>query len=214
MTAAARNWKTRWFRWAALILMIAATPFGWLVARDTTLLLRANNNGGAEAAHWLLVTRFANTIDDSEISAKTREPLRLTMMYDPSCFVLQAETLQPSDTPANKSSFRDGREPSLKEILWTHRMLAEHMVNQSIQHGVISKSFTTPELILFNACMAATPFGKMCERRVSTRIDARYDKAAEEAFRIFGTRAKLAGTPDSYCYTMPDVLETVGISRQ
>ena len=207
LTATERSKTRRWLRWPVLILMIAATPFCWLVARDAILVLRASDGNGAETAHWLLVTRLANTIDDAGLSVRTREPFYLTMVFDPSCFVLRAEALQPSDTPAEKSSFRDAREPSLNEILSTHRMLAERTINQNIQHGVISESFSTPELILFNACIAATPLGGTCKKRVSTRINALYDKTAEKTFRVFGTKAKQAGTPDRYCDIMPDVMK-------
>lgn len=207
LKAAERSKTKRWFRWSVLILMIAATPFCWLVARDATLVLRASDGNGAETAHWLLVTRLANTIDDAGLSLRTREPSYLTMAFDPSCFVLRPEALQPSDTPAEKSSFRDAREPSLNEILSTHRMLAERTINQNIQYGAISESFSTLELILFNACIAATPFGGTCRKQVSTRIDAVYDKAAERIFRVFGTKAKQAGAPDRYCYIMPDVVK-------
>lgn len=214
MKATGRSTRGRWLRWAALILLIAATPFFWMVARDAILIQRASEGSGAETARWLLVTRLANTIDDAGLSARTREPFYLTMLFDPSCFVLAEEELLPSDTPAGKSSFRDGREPSLSEILSTHRMLAERMINQNIQYGTIAESFSTPELVLYNACVAATPFAGACKTRISTRIDARYDRAAEEAFRVFGIKAKQAGAPNRYCYTMPEVVETRGASRR
>jgi len=206
LTAIRRKQFANWLRWAALLLLIAATPYCWLVVRDTILVLHASDGQGEETARWLLVTRFANTIDDSKISAKTREPFYLTMLYDPSCFVLKGATLLPSDTPPAQSSLREDRQPSLDEILSTHRMLAERQVNQTIQDHAISESFSTAELILFNGCVAATPFAPMCEKRVSARLDAVYDKVSEEAFTLLGTKARQAGAPNRYCDIMPQVV--------
>jgi hypothetical protein len=207
LRASERRSKARWLRWAALVLLIAATPFGWLVARDTILILRASDGMGEELAHGNLVDRFVQTIRDSKISVNSRRPMHLTMLLDPSCFVLEGGKFQASDTPAAQSGFREGRRPSLEEIFSEHRFLAEEMVEDVAEGKAVADSFSTPELILFNACMAATPFSAACETRVAERRDAAYDKAFADVTRNLGIKAQRANKPGQYCYTMPDLVD-------
>ena len=207
LTADGRSKKAKWLRRAALILLIAATPFSWLIVRDTILILRASDGPGASLARGNLVDRFNQTIRDSVISLNSRKPLPLTIVLDSSCFELEAGKLRPSDTPAAQSSFEDGRPPSLNAILSSHRFLAERMVDQVTEGKAVSDSFSTSELIFFNACMAATPFASACETRVAARRDAAYNKAFAETTRILGVQARRAGAPEQYCYTMPDLVD-------
>ncbi len=202
-----RRSRAKWLRWAALILLIAATPFGWLVARDTLMVLRARDDAETNLVRGNLVDRFNQTIEDSEIAVKSRRPLQLFMVVDPSCFELEAGRLRPSDTPAAQSAFEGGEPPSLYAILSSHRFLADRMVDQVVEGKAVSDSFSTSELILFNACIAATPFASACETRVAERRDAAYDKAFAETTRILGVKAQRAGAPGQYCYTMPDIID-------
>ncbi len=202
-----RRSTARWLRWAALILLIAATPFGWLVARDTVLIWRASDGWGEELARGNLVDRLVQTIRDSKISLNSREPMKLTMFFDPSCFLLEGGELTPSETPAIQSSFRDRRPPSLKEIFSDHRFLAEGAIKDAAESKAVSDSFSTPELIFFNACMAATPFSAACAARVAERRDAAYDAAFADVTSNLGIKAQRAGEPGQYCYTMPDIID-------
>ncbi|QNO25993.1 hypothetical protein EEB18_014510 [Sphingopyxis sp. OPL5] len=198
--------QARWVRLAALVLLIAVTPFSWLVVRDTILVLRASEGMGAELAHDNLVDRFVQTIRDSKISINSRKPMQLTMVFDPSCFKLEGGKFRLSDTPAAQSSFRDKRQPSLEEILSSHRFLAESRAEEIAESKALADSFSTPELILFNACIAATPFSAACETRVAARRDRAYDKAFAEVSRSFGIKAQRVGKPEQYCYIMPDIV--------
>ncbi|WP_168453707.1 hypothetical protein [Sphingopyxis microcysteis] len=202
-----RRSRAKWLRWAALVLLIAATPFGWLVARDTVLIWRASDGWGEQLARGNLVDRLVQTIRDSKISVNSREPMKLTMFFDPSCFLLEGGELRPSETPAAQSGFRDRRSPSLKEILAEHRFLADRAIKDMAESKAVSDSFSTSELILFNACIAATPFSAACAARVAKRRDAGYDKAFADVTRNLGIKAQRAGEPGQYCYTMPEVID-------
>ena len=131
--------------------------------------------------------------------------MKLTMFFDPSCFLLEGGELRLSETPAAQSGFRDGRSPSLQEIFAEHRILAEGVIKDLAESKAISDSFSTPELILFNACIAATPVSATCAARVAEQRDAAYDKAFADVTRNLGIKAQRAGEPGQYCYTMPDV---------
>ncbi len=133
--------------------------------------------------------------------------MKLTMIFDPSCFLLEGGVLTPSETPAIQSSFRDRRSPSLQEILAEHRFLAERVIKDAAESKAVSDSFSTPELIFFNACMAATPFSAACATRVAERRDAAYDKAFADVTRNLGIKAQRVGEPGQYCYTMPDIVD-------
>ena len=203
MKASGRSNTARFLRWTAFVLLIAATPFGWLVARDAILMLRAGDGEGEDLARAILVERFQQTIDGSKIARETRTPMRLTMLLDPDCFVVEGAELRASDTPPARSSLRGGKLPSLDEIFFDHRSLAERQVGIFAEYKNISEHFSTREISLFNACMAATPFAGWCEERVSARLDPGYDRSLAEVATFFGTKLPLAREKGRYCYTMP-----------
>ncbi|WP_411339668.1 hypothetical protein V6U71_17680 [Sphingopyxis sp. J-6] len=205
--------RTKWLRCAALLLLLAITPFCWLVARDAILLLRFGDSMSEDEAHWLLADRFANTINESKISARMLKPLYLTIFREPSCFVLRGAKLLPSDTPAAPSDFRGGRQPSLNNILLEHGLLAELFVEQNIHKKAVSEGFSGSEMVLFNACLAATPFAGACETRVSKRLDASYRKVSDEVLTTFGIIARRADAQDRYCYILPEVSQADDLPR-
>jgi hypothetical protein len=184
--------KARWLRWLGAILLIATTPFLWLLSRDTILLLRASGSEGKEMARGILVERFQQTIESSKIAHETREPLRLTLLLDPDCFVVEGVKLRVSDTPPDLSGMHKGKLPSLSEIFFEHRSLAERQTGKFAEYKNISESFSTSELSLLNACVTATPFAGWCEKRISARLDRGYDKALADVTTFFGTKLPLA----------------------
>ncbi len=203
MNSDRRRKKTRWLRWSLAFLLIAATPFSWLLLRDAILMLRASDGEGEVAARGILVERFQHTIENSKIARETRTPMRLTMLLDPDCFIIDGAKLRVSDTPPDPSSLREGKLPSFDELVFEHRSLAERQTLKFAAYKNISESFSTSELSLFNACMAATPFAGWCEESISARLDRGYDKALADVTTFFGIKLPLAHEKGHYCYTMP-----------
>jgi len=198
-----RRNKARWVRWSVVLLLIAATPFTWLISRDAILMLRASDSEGEETAHGILVERFQQTIENSKIARDTRTPMRLTMLLDPDCFIVDGAKLRVSSTPPAQSSLREGKLPSIDEILFQHRFLAERQTKKSAESKNISDSFSTSEISILNACMSATPFAGWCEDRISARLDRGYNRALADVTTFFGTKLPLANEKNHYCYTMP-----------
>lgn len=203
MSSGQRRNKTKWFRWWLVFLLIAATPFLWLLSRDAILMLRASDGEGEVVARGILVERLQQTIENSKIARETRTPMRLTMLLDPDCFIIDGAKLRVSDTPPAPSSLREGKLPSFDELFFEHRSLAERQTVKFAAYKNISENFSTGELSLFNACMAATPFTAWCEERVVARLDRGYDRALADVTTFFGTKLPLAHEKGRYCYTMP-----------
>jgi len=198
-----RRKKARWFRWSLAFLLIAVTPFLWLLSRDAFLMLRTSEGEGEVAARGILVERFQQTIENSKVARDTRTPMRLTMLLDPDCFIIDGAKLRVSATPPTASSLREGKLPSFDELFFEHRSLAERQTAKFAAYKNISENFSTGELSLFNACMAATPFAAWCEERVAARLDHGYDRALADVTAFFGTKLPLAHKKGRYCYTMP-----------
>jgi hypothetical protein len=198
-----RRNKANWLRWSLVFLLIAATPFLWLLSRDAILMLHASDGEGEVVARGILVERFQQTIENSKIARETRTPMSLTMLLDPDCFVIDGAKLRISDTPPAQSSLRGGNLPSIDEILFQHRFLAERQTKKFAESKNISDSFSTSEISILNACMSATPFGGWCEERISARLDRGYDRALADVTSFFGTKLPLANEKNHYCYTMP-----------
>ena len=198
-----RRNNARWIRWSIVLLMIAATPFTWLLSRDAVLMMRASAGEGEETAREILVQQFQQTIESSKIARDTRTPMRLTMLLDPDCFIIDGARLRVSDTPPAQSSLREGKLPSINAILFQHRFLAERQTRKFAESKNISDSFSTSEISILNACMSATPFGGWCEDRISARLDRGYDRALADVTTFFGTKLPLADAKNHYCYTMP-----------
>lgn len=207
LTAVKPSSRARWFRWAVLILLIAATPFFWLIARDALLILRADEGHGKEIARNIVANRLVETIRFSKAAPFSREPLYLTIVLDPSCFVIDGTSFAPSKTPAEPGSFRDKKFPSLEEILSNHRWIAEREVQDLVFRTQISDSFSTSELIALNGCIAATPLARWCENKVSVRIDKMGDMTYRKVAARLGLKAQQAGEPDRECYMLPEVVE-------
>lgn len=166
-------------------------------------MLRASDGDGALAARGILIERFQQTIENSKFARETRTPMRLTMLLDPDCFVIDGAKLRVSDTPPDPSSLREGKLPSINELFFEHRSLAERETVKFAAYKNVSESFSTGELSLFNACMAATPFAGWCEESISARLDRGYDQALADVTTFFGTKLPLAHEKGRYCYTMP-----------
>jgi hypothetical protein len=190
----------------ALAAVITATPFLWLIARDTVLLLRASDGEKKEEAQWILADRLAQTISYSDIRSDAQAPMWSTLTFNRHCFIIDASTFRPSDTPAVQSSGQSWRWGELSDIFEKHEMLAERAASRISQHQLLSKNFSTTELVLFNACLSATPFAHMCEAQISDRLEDKYYKNHREVVTSLGLVLPLASDPRLPCFTMPRVI--------
>ncbi len=205
LKAAPRPRGRKWLCWLALATVIAATPFLWLIVRDAAMLLRASDGEKKEEAQWILAERLAQTIGYSEIRSDAQAPMWSTRSFDRHCFVIDASTFRPSDTPAVQSSGKSWHWGELSDIFGKHEMLAEREASQISQHQLLSKNFSTSELVLFNACLSATPFARWCEAQISDRLEDKYYKNHREVVTSLGLVLPLASDPRLPCFTMPRV---------
>jgi len=193
---------------ALLALLLAATPFCWMVARDAFLIQSAAPGEGKDIAREILVGRLVETIENSSAAHEAQTPMRLTMVLDPPCFVIDGTAFRASDTPPQPPTGKDKSLPSPEAILYVHQSLAERMVWQFTHHKIVSDGFSTTELALFNACISATPFASWCEAKVSERMGPAYAKTLADVAISLGTKLRRADDPDQYCYTMPGVVDS------
>ncbi|MDZ3830373.1 MAG: hypothetical protein U0S50_00985 [Sphingopyxis sp.] len=191
----------------ALAAGIATTPFLWLVVRDTVMLLRASEGEKKEEAQWILAERLAQTVGYSNIRTDGQMPKISAAAHEPTCFVIDASTFRPSDTPPARSSKESWRWFELGEILSKHRTLAEREPVRVSQHRLFSKSFSTSELVLFNACLLATPFAGWCEARISDHLEGEYTKNYHETVESLGLMLRRANDQVRSCFTMPRVVK-------
>jgi hypothetical protein len=208
LIAIARRGGGRWLRWLALILVITATPFLWLVARDIMLVQRAAPGEGQNIARGILVARLIEAIENSSAAQEAREPMRLTMLQDPPCFVVDGAAFRPSDTPPGSLADKGKSLPPPEEVFYVHQSLSERMVRQFSWHKIVWDGFSTTELVLFNACLSATPLAGWCEAKVSDRMNSAYRKTSADVAISLGTKLPRAGEPGQYCYTMPGVVDS------
>ena len=187
--------------------MITATPFLWLIVRDTVMLLRASEGEKKEEAQWILAEHLAQTISYSDIRSDGQMPMIVARGYAPNCFVIDASTFRPSDTPPVQSSNQNWRWFELGETLSQHRTLAEREAFRVSQHELLSKNFSTSELVLFNACLSATPFAGWCEARISDRLESKYSQNYHEVVESLGLMLRRASDPVRSCFTMPSVIK-------
>lgn len=191
-----------------LALLLAVTPFCWLVARDVILIQSSTPGEGKNIARGVLVDRLVETIENSSAAQEAREPMRLTMLLDPPCFVIDGAAFRPSDTPPEPLADKGKSLPPPEEVFYAHQSLSERMVRQYSQHKIVWDGFSTTELVLFNACLSATPFAGWCETKVSDRMDSAYRKTSADVAISLGTKLPRAGEPGQYCYTMPGVVDS------
>ncbi|ALJ15110.1 hypothetical protein ATM17_20290 [Sphingopyxis macrogoltabida] len=187
--------------------MIAATPFLWLIVRDTVMLLRANDGEKKEEAQWILAERLAQTIGYSDIRTDAQAPMISSRAHEPNCFVVDASAFRPSDTPPAQSPEGSQRWVEFDKIFAKHEMLAERAASQISQHQLLSRNFSTSELMLFNACLSATPFAGWCEARISDRLRDKYYKSYREVMVSRGLMLRRAKESGRSCFTMPRVIK-------
>lgn len=190
-----------------MVAVIAATPFLWLVMRDTVMLLRANDSEKKEEAQWILAERLAQTIGYSNIRTDGQMPMIGAAAHEPNCFVIDASTFRASDTPPAKSADESWRWFELGETLSKHRTLAQREAVRVSQHRLLSNNFSASELVLFNACLSATPFAGWCETRISNRLDDKYTKNYHQVVESLGLMLRRANDPARSCFTMPRVIK-------
>jgi len=197
----------KWLCWLALAAAITATPFLWLIVRDTVMLLRASDGEKKEEAQWILAERLAQTIGYSNIRTDGQMPMIGAAAHEPNCFVIDASTFRPSDTPPAKSADESWRWLELSDTLSRHRTLAQREAVRVSQHQLLSKNFSTSELVLFNACLSATPFAGWCETRISDHLEDKYTKNYHEVVESLGLMLRRANDPARSCFTMPRVVK-------
>ena len=206
MKATPRPRVTKWLYGLALAAVIATTPFLWLIVRDTVMLLRASEGEKKEEARWILAERLAQTVSYSDIRTDGQMPMTGAAAHEPNCFVIDTSTFRPSDTPPARPSDESWRWFELGEILSKHRTLAEREAFRISQHRLFSRNFSTNELVLFNACLSATPFAGWCEARISDRLKDQYTKNYHRVVESLGLMLRRANDPVRSCFTMPRVV--------
>lgn len=203
-----RRSRAKWLRRAALILLIAATPFGWLVGRDVVHLAFADEEEAQRIVYNVLIPGLYAALDRNDRlpppkpRSKGETPvfsLRFVPVDDslPPCFDLLKVELAPrfaTDLPFAEAT--DLAEHSLRRP-WG---VGNADVADSDEN--VALSFSPIAISAYRACIEATPFGGICAKRFRANLADRGRSLNENRVRLYAAARILdkEGKPTNrYC---------------